>query len=85
MKERRNARGQRVRRSQPRAHERRHWRKEIGKQKSLFTVVRDYWGMAQTSQKSLLLSTVRCIGKKRWERRGKRETENRESKIGARQ
>lgn len=54
------------------------------KTKSLFTVVREYWGVSQKSQKSLLLSTVRCIGQKRWGRRGKRETENRESKVGVR-
>lgn len=57
------------------------------KPKSLFTVVREYWGVAQKSQKSQkspLLSTVRGIGQKRWGRRGKRETENRESKVGAR-
>lgn len=51
---------------------------------SFFTVVREYWGVAQKSQTSLLLSTVRCIGQKRWGRRGKRETENRESKVWAR-
>lgn len=53
------------------------------KTKSFLTVVREYWDVAQKSQKSLLLSTVRCIGQKRWGRGG-RETENRERKVGAR-